>query len=372
MRKVKFGVFTDLHVDIMHDTQERLQVFLDTCRQEDVDFIIQLGDFCYPDDNRKVVCKPEHMPVNIANAIQVKTYADKPAILRMFNSFEKPSYHVLGNHDCDMCSKQETLQFLEAKNGSYYSFDHGGFHFVVLDTNYLKTSSGEFIAYENANYFAAGFRKDMVRENVSPDQIAWLKEDLANTKNPTIVFSHASFSLVGAPSFAVKNHKELREIFQNAPAGVVACFNGHHHVDLCAKEEGIWYVQINSMDCIWLDLALSVRTGSDRKLMKSIPILSTRLLIKILFLRLLPWMMTVWKSKAGSRSLWAPPRRNWAFTVKTAGGQKYTDIISTSPLPLRRIVTCHLNNQQNENPSAVWPQKDFLMWMVRAMGHVKV
>ena len=255
MRKVKFGVFSDLHVDIMHDTQERLQVFLDTCRQENVDFIIQLGDFCYPDDNRKVVCKPEHMPVNIANAIQVKTYADNPAILRMFNSFEKPSYHVLVNHDCDMCSKQETLRFLEAENGSYYSFDHGGFHFVVLDTNYLKTSSGEFIAYENANYFAAGFRKDMVRENVSPDQIAWLKEDLANTKNATIVFSHASFSLVGAPSFAVKNHKELREIFRNAPAGVVACFNGHHHVDLCAKEEGIWYVQINSMDCIWLDLA---------------------------------------------------------------------------------------------------------------------
>lgn len=255
MRKVKFGVFTDLHVDIMHDTKERLQVFLDTCRQEDVDFIIQLGDFCYPDDNRKVVCKPEHMPVNIKNAIRVKTYADKPGILRMFNDFEKPSYHVLGNHDCDMCSKQEQLEFMEAKNGSYYSFDHGGFHFVVLDTNYMKTDSGEFIAYENANYFEAGFREDIVRENVSPDQIQWLKEDLAKTENPTVIFSHASFSLVGTTCWAVKNHKELREIFQNAPGGVVACFNGHHHVDLCAKEEGIWYVQMNSMDCIWLDMA---------------------------------------------------------------------------------------------------------------------
>lgn len=253
MRRVKFGVFADLHVDIMHDTQERLQVFLDTCRQENVDFIIQLGDFCYPDNNRKVVCKPEHMPVNIANAVLTKTYADKPTILRMFNDFEKPSYHVLGNHDCDMCSKQETLTFFEAKRGSYYSFDHGGFHFVVLDTNYIKTDKGEFIAYENGNYFEAGFRNDMVRENVSPDQMLWLKEDLAQTMNPTVVFSHASFSLVGAPSWAVKNCKELRQIFQNAPNGVVACFNGHNHIDLCAKEEGIWYVQINSMDCAWLD-----------------------------------------------------------------------------------------------------------------------
>ena len=153
MRKVKFGVFTDLHVDIMHDTKARLQVFLDTCREENVDFIIQLGDFCYPDDNRKVVCKPEHMPVNIANAVKLPTYADKPAIMDMYNNFEKPSYHVLGNHDCDMCSKAEQLQFMNAKNGSYYSFDQGGFHFVVLDTNYVKTDDGEFFAYENANYF---------------------------------------------------------------------------------------------------------------------------------------------------------------------------------------------------------------------------
>ncbi len=253
MRKVKFGVFADLHVDIMHDTQERLQVFLDACRQENVDFIIELGDFCYPDDNRRVVCKPEHMPVNIANALRVKTYADKPMILKMFNDFEKPSYHVLGNHDCDMCAKQEQLKFLEAKNGSYYSFDHGGFHFVVLDTNYVKTDSGEYIAYENGNYFEAGYRDDMVRENVSPDQIAWLKEDLAKAENPAVIFSHASFSNM-APRLSAKNRMELREIFQSAPNGVVACLNGHEHLDAVAEEEGIWYVQINSMDCQWVDL----------------------------------------------------------------------------------------------------------------------
>jgi len=254
MRKVKFGVFADLHVDIMHDTQERLQVFLDTCREENVDFIVQLGDFCYPDDNRNVVCKPEHMPVNIANALKYKTYADKPAILRMFNDFEKPSYHVLGNHDCDMCSKQEQLNFLEAKNGSFYSFDHGGFHFVVLDSNYLKTSAGEFIAYENSNYFEAGFQDNIVREFVSPEQLTWLKEDLAKAENPTVVFSHAQIGITGAPCWTIPNHEDIKEIFKTAPNGVVACFNGHMHVDIVSKEEGIWYVQVNSMDCSWLDV----------------------------------------------------------------------------------------------------------------------
>lgn len=254
MRKVKFGIFADMHVDIMHDTKERLEIFLDTCRKEDVDFVIQLGDFCYPDDNRKVVCKPEHMPVNIAYAITVPTYADKPAIMNMYNNFEKPSYHVLGNHDCDMCSKAEQLKFMNAKNGSYYSFDQGGFHFVVLDTNYIKTADGEFFAYENANYFEAGFRDDWVRENVSPDQLEWLKEDLAKTTNPTIVFSHASFAQRVTPVTKVKNCKDVLEIFKNAPGGVVACFNGHHHLDAVTKEDGIWMVQMNSMDCCWVDV----------------------------------------------------------------------------------------------------------------------
>ena len=65
---VKFGIFADLHVDIMHDAQTRLEAFLSACSKEDVDFIIHLGDFCYP-ESRKVLCKPENMPINIKNAI---------------------------------------------------------------------------------------------------------------------------------------------------------------------------------------------------------------------------------------------------------------------------------------------------------------
>lgn len=259
VKAVKFGVFSDLHVDIMHDTQSRLQVFLDACRAENVDFIIHLGDFCYPDNNRKVVCRPEHMPVNIANALKVKTYADKPAILRLFNDFEKPSYHVLGNHECDMCSKQELLNFIEAKNGSFYSFDQGGFHFVVLDTNFVKTADGQFFAYENGNYFESGFRSDWQREWVSPDQLQWLEADLAQTAYPTIVFCHASLSMAIPSKRAVQNRDAIRNILKAAPKGVLACFNGHHHIDLATQEDGIWYVQINSMSCQWVDVAYACK-----------------------------------------------------------------------------------------------------------------
>ena len=34
MANVKFGIFADLHVDIMHDCEDRLRVFLDAARAE--------------------------------------------------------------------------------------------------------------------------------------------------------------------------------------------------------------------------------------------------------------------------------------------------------------------------------------------------
>ncbi len=249
---VKFGIFSDLHVDIMHDTQRRVELFLEGCRENDVDFIIQLGDFCYPEDNPVVKCKPEHMPENIANALIHKSLADKRAIVRLYNDFEKPSYHVLGNHECDMCSKQELLDFIEAKNGSYYSFDSNGFHFVVLDTNYVRMANGEFFAYENGNYFECGFRDDWEREWVSSEQLVWLEEDLKKTDKPTVVFSHAGFGLTRSPILSAKNSVEIRKILKSAPNGVLACFNGHQHIDSADKEDGIWYVNINSMGSAWV------------------------------------------------------------------------------------------------------------------------
>lgn len=253
MSKVKFGVFADLHVDIMHDTKKRLEQFLGACREADVDFIIHLGDFCYPDENKKVLCDEDKIPVNISNALYGKNYTNKAEIIRMYNDFEKDSYHVLGNHDCDMTSKKETLEFIEAKDGSYYSFDKGGFHFIVLDTNYMKMPDGSYVAYENSNYFIASTNKEILRENISSEQIEWLKEDLNSAKYPSVIFSHATFSLLPHPEGAVKNSREVREIFKSAPNGVLACFNGHHHVDISEKEDDIWYVMINSISNIWLD-----------------------------------------------------------------------------------------------------------------------
>ena len=46
---VKFLVFADLHVDIMHDAVARMQIILEEAKRQHAEFMIHLGDIMYPD-----------------------------------------------------------------------------------------------------------------------------------------------------------------------------------------------------------------------------------------------------------------------------------------------------------------------------------
>ena len=256
-QSTRFGIFADLHVDIMHDTEARLEQFLAACREENVDFIIQLGDFCYPDENRRCVCAPDKRPVNIENALRVPTYADKAAILRLFRDFEKPSYHVLGNHDSDMCSKRDVLDFYGAGTKPYDSFDCGGFHFVVLDCNYYKVN-GQYRSFENGNYFDESYHDERILPYCPPEELAWLEKDLAGTTLPSVLFSHQAL-MERDYGASILNAGEMKKILKNAPGGVVACVHGHEHLDYALQEDGIWFVSINAMSCMWVDAEFAVK-----------------------------------------------------------------------------------------------------------------
>lgn len=248
--KIKFGVFADLHVDIIHDGELRMEKFVEACRKENVDFVIQLGDYCYP-ETRKCVCQPDKRPINIENALNYPTYVNKERIVGLFKDFEKPSYHVLGNHDCDMCSKREVLDNYGEGYEPYYSFDMGGIHFIVLDPNYYVID-GKYYSFENGNYFDESYHEERVLPALPPEQIKWLEEDLAKTQLPSVLFSHQGLS--GELPADILNAKEVVEILKKAPAGVIASFNGHTHFDYAQQVEGIWFVAVNSMSNQWLDM----------------------------------------------------------------------------------------------------------------------
>jgi len=211
-RGIKFGVITDLHYDLMHDSDRRAQLFIDTMVKERPDFIIQLGDFC--------VTKPQNKP-----------------LMDIWDKFDGEKHHVLGNHDTDGgFSKEQALAFWGAKD-PYYSFDKNGFHFIVLDGN-EKSEKKQLQGYPRT---------------IAKTQLDWLKKDLQDTSLPTIIFCHQGLENT---INGLDNGMEVRYLFEqiNKEAGfkkVVFVLTGHHHMNYHNEINGIHYVQFNSSSYYW-------------------------------------------------------------------------------------------------------------------------
>jgi len=208
---LRIGLITDVHKDIMPDADDRLRTFVNAMTAEKADALIQLGDFCVP------------KPAN-------KDFLD------IFNGFAGPKHHLLGNHDMDGGFKREQTVAFFGMPSRYYSFDLGGFHFIMLDSN------------DRPKDFKGGYPS-----HVAADQVAWLKEDLAKTRLPTFVFSHQSLE---RPT-CITNQAEIRTILEaeKLPDGtrkVAACLNGHWHIDHHREINGIPYLHINSASYFWM------------------------------------------------------------------------------------------------------------------------
>jgi len=210
--RVRFGICTDVHKDIMHDADARLALFIQEASKRKLDFIIQLGDFCRP-------------------------YDYNLDFLKIWNSFPGEKYHVIGNHEMDGgFSREQVIEYLHSP-AKYYSFDKNGFHFIVLDGNDLNPSPDKAPGYSRY---------------IGEEQKKWLINDLRSTNYIVILFSHQSLESDG-----IENREEIRNILEreNESAGftkVIACFSGHHHTDHAAKINGINYIQINSMSYSWV------------------------------------------------------------------------------------------------------------------------
>jgi 3',5'-cyclic AMP phosphodiesterase CpdA len=211
---LKFGLCADVHKDVMHDADSRLKAFIEEASEKELDFIIQLGDFCRP-------------------------YDYNLGFLSIWNSFPGEKYHVLGNHDMDGgFSREQVVEYWNAI-GKYYSFDRKGYHFVVLDGNDPDPSPDRPSGY--ARY-------------IGKEQLNWLEKDLQETKLPTIVFSHQGLDNdLGGIHNATRSRLVLERANQRAGfQKVQLVFSGHHHQDYYNNINGIHYLQINSMSYQWL------------------------------------------------------------------------------------------------------------------------
>lgn len=212
-KTISFGLCTDVHKDLIHDADSRILVFLREMANRDLDFIMQLGDFCQP-------------------------HGRNQGFMYIWNSYQGDSFHVLGNHDVDGgFSWDQTMEFYGMES-PYYSFDRGGFHFVVLDCN--NKPEGHTSGYP---------------AYVSQEQLEWFESDLARTEYPTLVFSHQS--LTEACGGQVVNSENVQAVVDRArwDSGgnkVIACINGHTHLDYASHAGGVHYLSLNSMSYFWM------------------------------------------------------------------------------------------------------------------------
>lgn len=273
-RPLRFAIVSDLHAPDLPDGKERMQMIVDAANKEKVDFLIQLGDFIRLDSSS--------LPLR-----------------KVWDKFKGEKYHVLGNHDLDKYSKEEFISGFNMP-GRYYSFDKGDFHFIVLDGNNLFDGSS-YIPYNKANYYV-DIKK---REFMDPEQMEWLRKDLAGTSKRCILFSHQSIDR------AMGNGYDVRDILEeeNNRAGfkkVVIAFSGHNHSNYVDEINGITYVQINSASYVWVDRETQTEKRYSEEINKKYSLLK----YSITFDKPLYGIVTVDKdglSMKGTESVFLPP-----------------------------------------------------------------
>ena len=204
---LRFGLIADLHGGLAQDAESRLDSFLSAMSEEACDGLIQLGDFAFPNDKHQV-------------------YADK------FNAAHDQTIHVIGNHEFDYGLTRDDCYRAWGIDTSYYRRDVGGLRILVLDGNDQgsPTHGGGYPSY------------------IGSKQQAWLAEELEKTDRPTLILSHQPL----AGKSCINNAEDIQSLLAKHASKIVACLNGHSHVDSLVQIAGIPYLHINSASYYWV------------------------------------------------------------------------------------------------------------------------
>lgn len=242
---IKFLLFADLHVDMMHDGVMRAQVIAEAAVRHRADFIMQLGDLMYPGED--VLPEKGLEVMRRVRPWALERMDERRDVWRLMDKTGLPVYSVLGNHDLHVCDKETACKWLRMP-APYYGFVRFGVRFLVLDTNFVHTDRGwEDLAYGSS----AGVPNQLLRY-VPGEQLKWLEETVLQSEEPCVLMSHASLcdALAG-----IQNREEVTALINRLNRDkrrVLASFSGHSHVDGMTVHGGVPYVNINSASYHWL------------------------------------------------------------------------------------------------------------------------
>lgn len=165
-------------------------------------------------------------------------------------------HHLLGNHDFDVLDelKPKVPGRLELPH-RYYTFDHGGFCFVVLDTNDVSTyahrpgSAEHATATQQLDRLKAAQAKQAQSWNggIGPAQLAWMNRtcSAARVAGRKVIFL-AHHPVSPASGHVVWNDSEVLALIDRH-RNVVAWLNGHNHAGAFGERHGVPYVTLRGM-----------------------------------------------------------------------------------------------------------------------------
>lgn len=225
--KFSFAFFTDLHLNTSEETKsfDALGVALTNVKSKKVDFILSGGDNVDVD-----AYKADQLPK--AKSMFQK-YKDQ------IDASKMKYYYAIGNHDryWHYEGKSGAGLFESVFGKSYYSFEHKGWRFIVL--NSAQICNGKYC--------------------VDDEQKAWLEQVLASTpKNqPILVVAHVPFlslyypvlegRYTDADTFA--NQKVIFDLFGNHNLKLV--LQGHQHLYEEIKVKGVQFITAGALCASW-------------------------------------------------------------------------------------------------------------------------
>lgn len=152
-----------------------------------------------------------------------------PEYVKEISKLNAPVFNTIGNHDNDPYFASDWLSenaYRRILGPTYYSFNIGQVHYIVLDNIEYINSGGINGSIGSRNYNA----------KVVEQQIDWLKKDLAmvNPSTPIILATHiqlhnAPASNGSLPSFRMSNGQQLVDLF--AGFEQVHVLTGHTHIN---------------------------------------------------------------------------------------------------------------------------------------------
>ncbi|APZ96545.1 metallophosphoesterase family protein [Fuerstiella marisgermanici] len=219
---VQVGIVTDLHYADKppagnrhyRETLSKLDKAAEQFQRDKPDFLVELGDL-----------------IDAADTVETEQRYLK-TINKKFAAICDKRHYVLGNHCVDTLTKSEFLGTVQQEK-SYYSFDHGGVHFVVLDACFRSDG----VPYQRKNF-------KWTDPNIPAAEQEWLQADLKSTKLPVIVFAHQRLDV--SNNHGVRNCADIRKLLE-ANGNVRAVFQGHSHSNAVKDIGGIHYCTMVAM-----------------------------------------------------------------------------------------------------------------------------